>query len=122
MNFSNEAEVSVGTYEGPAEVEYTEADNRFTIRKINDGVAAGFLFGIIGRLLVRELTSGKELVSFCPDEITQVKVSPTKRQNVYYFYSSNSARPYEITVETDTYLTVTIQKLFADKLVEITAR
>lgn len=129
MDFANEAKVKVGTYEGKAEVGYSESTNRFTITKINENNVAssiaGSLFGLLGRLLVKlatDSTPGKELGSFVPEEITQVKVSPTEYHVVYYFYSSNNPTPYEITIETDTYLNVTIKKLFSDKIVQIVAK
>lgn len=124
MSVINEAEIKVGSYIGKGEVEYFEEDNRLALRKATDHVFVGAMFGLIGRLIANSMSSGngKVLADFYPADISHVKVSGGSYEVVYYFYPTGSNQPYEVTIETNTYINKMIKKLFSDKFSEIVAK
>lgn len=126
MDTSNDAVVKFGSFEGKAELEYTESDRRFTVRKkasnSGAGIVAGMMFGALGRMAMDGLMNGKEVGSFAVSDIAQVRQSTVKRKTIYYLYPHGSAAPYEITIETDTYMNTVIQTVFADRMADVVAK
>jgi len=126
MDIANEAVVKFGTFEGKADVEYIETEGRFVIRKKassgGTGFVVGMMFGALGRMIVNETMTGKEVGSFNAGEIVLAKTTAAKRKTTYYLYSDSSKTPYEITVETDTGLCAAMGRCFADRMVGIDAK
>lgn len=124
MSIVNDIRVKTETYAGEGELEFIESEIRFNILKKSNHVVAGFLFGIIGRMVAEAMSSGngKVLLSFTPAEVSTVKYSAGEGSYVYYFYIKGNPAPCEITIETNTYLNKMIKTHFSEKLMEIKAR
>lgn len=126
MAISNDAVIRFGAYEGKAELEYFEDEQRFVVRKAAStsgaSIVAGMMFGILGRMVAEGFSSGKEVGFFYAADITRVKTSTAKKKIIYYLYPKDGGSPYEITMELDCYLNTVMKRLFADRMEDIVAK
>ena len=119
MAYTNDCTVNLGTFRGNAELDYIEAENRIVIRKkasnSGAGFAVGMMFGALGRAVMDEVATGKEVASFTPGEIRQAVITEEKRQSVFVLHFANSATPYEIKLHHNAPLNPVMHQMFAGK-------
>ena len=100
MGYSNEGYVIWGQYRGDAMIEYAEQEQRIVVRKTASrsgaGVAVGILFGALGRAIMDQVSTGKELATFRPQDIRFARITEKKLQTVFELYFVNDDKVYEI--------------------------
>ena len=126
MDYANDALFKTDSYKGKGQLEYSEEKNLFTIRRDpgNSGgaVVAQAAFGLLGRMIYEGMSTGKELATFPPDQVLEVKYCEFKSKICFYLYLDGKKDPWEVTLEQNTHMNKLLRERFADRLSAIEAR